>query len=120
RELIPETDTSTQDEVQVTAPKSPGMKYRHYSPQAKIVLCNYPQYTIGVGKAAYIGLVPPANTDSFHRTLLCQDLEEYARSLYQFFRECDDEGIETIYCHAVSEEGLGMAIMDRINRAAQE
>ena len=120
RELIPETDVSTPGEIEISAPKSPGMKYRHYSPQAKIILCTYPQYTMGVGNSAYIGLVVPANTDSFQRVLLCSDLEEYARSLYQFFRECDDEKIETIYCQAVSEEGLGMALMDRINRAAQE
>ncbi len=132
REVIPETDKSispdyyfggptlvhSDSESAPAAPKSPGMKYKHYSPAAKIVLCNYPQYTVGIGSSAYIGIDTPGQKDSFSRVLLCEDLEAYARNLYQFFRECDEEGIEVIYCQAVREEGLGMALMDRINRAA--
>ncbi|MBP6822052.1 MAG: threonylcarbamoyl-AMP synthase, partial [Acidobacteria bacterium] len=38
----------------------------------------------------------------------------------QFFRECDEAGIRTIYCQAVPDEGLGLAVMDRIRRAAHE
>lgn len=120
RELIQETEVSSPGEADASAPKSPGMKYRHYSPKAKVILCTYPQYTMGVGNSAYIGLIPPAHTDSFTRVLLCQDIDEYARSLYQYFRECDDEGVETIYCQSVREEGLGMALMDRLNRAAHK
>ena len=47
-----------------------------------------------------------------------QNLEEYAQRLFQFFRDCDAAGITVIYCEAVSETGLGLALMDRLRRAA--
>jgi L-threonylcarbamoyladenylate synthase len=118
RDAIPETELADRDEFLIA--RSPGTRHRHYSPRAKVVVCIYPRYTVAVGDAAYIGLDAPPQADSFHKTLICKDVEEYARSLFQFFRQCDQEGIETIYCQAVREEGLGLALMDRIHRAAHE
>ncbi len=118
REVIPET--KLKDSKFTSAPKSPGQKYRHYSPQAKVVICNYPQYTIASEDAAYIGLESTPHAKTFKKLLICKNLDEYARSLFQFFRECDNAGIKTIYCQAVSEEGLGLALMDRLDRASEE
>jgi L-threonylcarbamoyladenylate synthase len=73
---------------------------------------------MAVGDAAYIGLDAPPHVESFKRRRICRDVEEYAHSLFQFFRECDAERIETIFCQSVSEEGLGRALMDRLHRAA--
>lgn len=117
REVIPETGIADDSS---SAPKSPGTKYRHYSPHAQVFVSNFPQYTVPGNEAAYIGIDPPSRAEAFQKTLLCKDVAEYAHSLFQFFRECDDEGIKTIYCQAVSEEGLGLALMDRIRRAAHE
>lgn len=100
-------------------PRSPGLKHRHYAPNARVIICTYPQFTAGVDSAAWIGLQAPPAAGSFIRTLICQDVEEYARSLFRFFRECDEAGAGTIYCQAVDKEGLGRALMDRIERAAQ-
>jgi L-threonylcarbamoyladenylate synthase len=118
REIIPETKLANPDHTE--APKSPGMKYRHYSPNARVVISNFPQFTVPVGESAYIGIDSPPRLDGFKKFLLCQDVAEYAHSLFQFFRECDEEGIQTIFCQAVQEEGLGLALMDRIRRAAHE
>ena len=118
RAVIPETDIAAQDDH--NAPKSPGTKYRHYSPRAQVFVANFPQHIVPANEAAYIGIDPPSRVEAFQKTLLCKDVTEYAHSLFQFFRECDDEGIKTIYCQAVSEEGLGLALMDRIRRAAHE
>lgn len=117
REVIPETRLS--DHEVTSTPKSPGQKYRHYSPQAKVVICSYPQYTIASEDAAYIGLEAPPNAAAFKKLLICRNVDEYARSLFQFFRECDAAGVDTIYCQAVSDEGLGLALMDRLERAAE-
>ncbi len=111
-------DTTLLDPGQQSAPKSPGLKYRHYSPRARVVLCNYPQYTVAVGDSAYIGLEAPPRVESFKRHLICRDIEEYAHALFRFFRECDAEGVETIFCQTVNDEGLGLALMDRLHRAA--
>jgi len=116
--VIPETELAEVKDV--TAPKSPGMKHRHYAPKAKVVINPFPQYTLPAGNAAYIGLDSPPHPEAFKRLLICKDVEEYAHELFQFFRECDQEEVEKIYCQAVNEAGLGLALMDRIRRAAHD
>jgi L-threonylcarbamoyladenylate synthase len=50
--------------------------------------------------------------------LVCGSLEEYARNLFAFFRDCDKANIRIVYCQTVEETGLGAALMDRLRRAA--
>ncbi|MEM6646725.1 MAG: Sua5 family C-terminal domain-containing protein [Bacteroidota bacterium] len=38
--------------------------------------------------------------------------------LYETLREADRRGLSTVYCQCVSEDGLGRALMDRLQRAA--
>jgi L-threonylcarbamoyladenylate synthase len=115
---IPETRMA--DQRFQTVPKSPGQKYRHYSPHARVVICHYPQYTIAAEDAAFIGLEAPPHAIIFKRLMICKSVEDYARSLFQFFRECDEAEVNTIYCQAVSNEGLGRALMDRLERASED
>ena len=99
------------------APKSPGMKYRHYSPEASIVLVEAPPHSLPAATpAAWIGL--SAAPEGAVRSLVCRSPEEYARVLFGFFRTCDAEGIHTIYCELPPEEGIGRAIRDRLQKAA--
>jgi L-threonylcarbamoyladenylate synthase len=114
--VIPQTKISS--EADLAVPKSPGMKHRHYAPRAKVILAPFPQYTTPANSSAYIGLDAPPNAASFERILICNDVEEYARELFNFFRECDEKEIETIFCQTVDEKGLGLALMDRLRRAA--
>ena len=119
-EVIPQTRISkVSGEADFAAPKSPGMKHRHYAPSAKVILAPFPQYTVPTNASAYIGLKAPPKAAMFGRILICKDVEEYARELFNFFRECDEGAVETIFCQTVDEEGLGLALMDRIRRAAQ-
>lgn len=115
REVIPEIRiwNETSDE---SSPKSPGMKHRHYSPNAKVFVINRAS-GFNDAEAAYIGINPPNLTAKFQR--VCGSKEEYARSLFDFFREADRAGIQKIFCEAVDESGIGRAIMDRIRRAAE-
>jgi len=118
--VIPQTRISkVSDEADLAAPKSPGTKHRHYAPRAKVILAPFPQYTVPMNASAYIGFKAPPKAAMFGRILICKDVEEYARELFNFFRECDESGIDTIFCQTVVEEGLGLALMDRIRRAAQ-
>jgi L-threonylcarbamoyladenylate synthase len=119
-EVIPQTRISgVSGDADLAAPKSPGMKHRHYAPRAKVILAPFPQYTVPTNTSAYIGLKAPPKSAMFGRILICKDVEEYARELFNFFRECDESAVETIFCQTVDEEGLGLALMDRIRRAAQ-
>lgn len=98
-------------------PRSPGLKHRHYSPKAKVVLVNSQLLVTGPASNAFIGLNSPG--PGFELVKLCSSVEDYAHSLFAFFRECDHRRIETIYCEIVPETGLGIALMDRIRRASE-
>ena len=51
---------------------------------------------------------------------LCASVEDYAHSVFAFFRECDRNKIETIYCERVEENGIGAALMDRLRRSSRQ
>ena len=98
-------------------PKSPGMKYRHYAPGARVRIVDHPDEIQFREAAGYIGLTKVSGANKFKRIHECDNLSEYARALFGFFRECDAAKVEDIYCQKVPEEGLGRAIMDRVRRA---
>lgn len=112
REVIPEVDFSQLTAEQ--ASRSPGLRHRHYSPLARVVIGIAPPLS---DNSAFIGLTRP--NEYFRQTLICSGVAEYARSLFEFFRQCDRAGVEVIYCEPVDETGLGAALMDRIRRAAE-
>ena len=97
--------------------KSPGLRHRHYSPRAKVVLVNTGDMMSNIENLGYIGLSSPNARPRLMK--VCTDVDDYARSVFHFFRECDRSGIETIYCEAVDERRIGTALMDRIRRAAK-
>ncbi len=100
-------------------PKSPGLKYRHYSPRARVALIKDVTAINPKPTTAFIGLQEPSHLNEFSRVKLCVSVTEYAHELFRFFRECDAAGIQEIFCEAVPEQGLGLALMDRLKRAAQ-
>jgi len=112
--------TTVYAKMKTTAAKSPGMKYRHYSPHARVVVTSALTMPVLTPRedAAYIGLHTPMHVRIFSSVLLCDDMADYARKVFSFFRQCDKKHIATIYCEEVSEEGIGRAVMDRILRAA--
>jgi L-threonylcarbamoyladenylate synthase len=98
-------------------PRSPGMKHRHYSPNAKVSLIDADSEADDSRVSAYIGIHRPAS--QFRITKICDSVEQYAQSLFEFFRECDRNGIVHIYCETVSNDGIGLALMDRLMRASE-
>lgn len=98
------------------AARSPGMRHKHYAPDAEVVLVKSPAEMVETGNAAYIGVDRPDRV--IDRMLVCGSLEEYARNLFAFFRDCDKASIRIVYCQTVEETGLGAALMDRLHRAA--
>ncbi len=93
--------------------KSPGMLHKHYAPSARVVIVD--GNVDAEVPSAFIGLHSPK---SEHRMVkICSSVEDYARSVFAFFRECDHANIQTIYCESVGEEGIGAALMDRLRRA---
>lgn len=99
--------------------RSPGLKYRHYAPNAVVVLVrSAAEIPAGMTACGFIGTSARGLTAKLDRTALVPGVPAYAHRLFQFFRVCERAGVRTIYCQTVSERGLGRALMDRLRRAA--
>ncbi len=114
RKVAPETRLYQVKENE--AVKSPGLKHRHYSPRARVVLVRDSRFEIQ-DSSAFIGLNKP--DEKFDLLKICATPEEYAHEVFAFFRQCDHASIKTIYCETVAEKGIGAALMDRLRRAAE-
>ena len=116
RRVVPTTELAAVDnQIQ---PRSPGLKHIHYAPRADVRIVDSPDDAINLENSAYIGVTSTSEGTFFRMTRVCDSVEEYAHQLFEFFRKCDQEGIATIYCEAVSRVGLGLALMDRVERAS--
>lgn len=95
-------------------PLSPGMKYRHYSPNAKVILAeaDFPPDL----QAAAIGIQISGGWKSHFSA---KDNLEYMQNLYSFFRDCDRKGIERIYCFPPEQSTGKDAILNRIRKASE-
>lgn len=112
--IVPSTRLANMKEDEPA--KSPGLKHKHYSPKARVVLIDSLDEIILLDNAAYIGL--NALGSEFNLQKICSSVEEYAHDLFLFFRRCDEIGIKVIFCQKVEEKDLGLALMDRLKRAA--
>lgn len=110
--------------------KSPGTRYRHYSPRARITLVEEAdQETIARLAALYIKkgrkvglltrhpLILRSNAKLIVRSMP-QSLEAYASKMFAVMRELDELGIDEMIIEKVEEREIGAAIMDRLKRAA--
>ncbi len=108
-----------------TVVMSPGMKYRHYSPKANVVI-------IDGDVEAYKSYVR-ANSDKYTYCLLFDDSEaiddikyltygqtsiEQAHMLFECLREFDEMGAKTVYARCPQKDGVGLAVYNRILRSA--
>lgn len=116
------------------AVRSPGMKYRHYSPHAELWVypvaeaSSAPDATPAalidedcrrlLAQGRRVGVIasrPPAATRSFS---LPASAAEVARGLFDWLRRCDELGLDVILIEGIAPAGVGHAVMDRLLRAA--
>jgi L-threonylcarbamoyladenylate synthase len=102
---------------------SPGQFQKHYSPTKPLLICGLdaiPETTNNVGRIAFAPL-SDSDAASFQRVWTLSrdgDLGEVARNLFAALRDADQSDVELILIDACGEDGIGKAIMDRINRAS--
>ena len=134
REIIPNV---TQDRSMVqknVVPKSPGQKYRHYAPKAEMILFtgrvddmveeinNRVDKLIFQGKK--VGIIATDETKNrYNRGLVVvsgsrKEPETIAANLFSVIRGFDKEDIEIILAEGVAVDNIGMAIMNRMIKAA--
>lgn len=129
-----ETDRAVLPEGSDTAPKAPGMKYRHYAPKAPLTIIAGREEAVvkrintllrEAGEKGLRGGVIATNaTVGRYRSTLVKSAgdrdreEEAARELYRILREFDEEGADVIYSEAFEDSGIGQAVMNRLLKAA--
>ena len=117
----------------VSRPASPGMKYRHYAPRARVILIEgdakksmktlksriAQEKALGrrVGALVY-GDEKGIEADAVMS--LGETSDDAGKSLFAHLREMDRKGIDTIIVEGVEEKGSGLAIMNRLKKAASE
>jgi L-threonylcarbamoyladenylate synthase len=103
--------------------RSPGTRYRHYAPSLPVIL-------VEAGKAraegshlpgqrarvAYVGMSPPPA--GVMAAACFASVEEYAKGLFSALRELERSGAEVILAELPVGEGVGLAVRDRLARAA--
>ncbi|MDQ3414663.1 MAG: L-threonylcarbamoyladenylate synthase [Verrucomicrobiota bacterium] len=105
------------------APESPGQLPSHYRPQTPLVIADdITQIAVPHGQrfGALLWSDQPFS-ESFmesRRLSTTGNLREAAANLFRQLRELDHSGLDCIVAEALPEEGLGVAIMDRLRRAA--
>lgn len=116
-------------------PRSPGMKYTHYAPLAPLYLIEAKPAqaavliereihqaqaagkTVGAIVSAELAgrLPPPTRTQVYGAR---GDAAAAAASLYTCLRSFDNTPVEVIYAEGMAEAGLGLAVMNRLRKAA--
>lgn len=102
-------------------PRSPGMLKRHYAPRKKIIFD--PAKAPDAKNIAVIAFDKYLEAYPFDKQVLLSpagDLHEAARNLFAVMRQLDNSGAELIVAIKFPEKGLGLAINDRLKRAAAE
>lgn len=120
------------DEAQV----SPGLLGRHYTPRAELILCRGEKESAleklsALAKQARaqgrsVGLLLAEDDMAGFDSAGCiqfplgksNDIESIARNLYAGMRMLDDKNVDVILARDFGEQGLGLAIHDRLMRAA--
>ena len=113
------------DDVKVSAP---GMKYRHYAPKAPVTVVRGDPQDTAKYIAAHIGdstgvLCFDEYREMFpHCIVECfgskDDLGTQAREVFDRLRAFDDTSVTQIWAQCPSDEGLGLAVANRIKKAA--
>ncbi|MFF3916315.1 L-threonylcarbamoyladenylate synthase [Streptomyces sp. NPDC001852] len=105
----------------------PGQHPSHYAPRARVVLVE-PEKVVAEAERAQdlghrVGVFLPASfadpAVKVHAVVAVpSSMGAYARGLYGFLRELDQQGCDLIVASLPVEEGLGVAIANRLRRAA--
>ncbi len=113
---------------------SPGMMYKHYSPDGQVTLIEGEESAV---VEALRRLYAHAESEGHRACVMCftehvdaladchphdighkDDPSEVAHRLFATLRDLDDEKMDVIFSEVVPPEGVGLAVMNRLGRAA--
>lgn len=113
---------------------SPGMRYRHYAPKAVVTLVQGPEERVvplleslcmeqrAAGKKTCVLCfsehVAALARCSPHDIGSSSSPSQIAHRLFDTLRKLDEEGMEAVFSEVIPPEGVGLAVMNRLGRAA--
>lgn len=98
-------------------PKSPGMKYQHYSPNAKVRLIEGDEESF---RLKALQIAKEAKEEGKRTSILNygEDSKKAAHKLFADLRELDRLKYDLILIRALGEEGFGFSVMNRMLKSA--
>ncbi len=109
-------------------PKCPGMKYKHYAPDADVTVVE------GVGekvkqkidqlleenKNLKCGVLTLGNNEYDADLVICagKDNKEYAKNLFRILREFDENNVDVVFAEFCDDDGYGLAVKNRLYKSA--
>lgn len=119
-------------------PSTPGMKYKHYSPDAEVILVKPGSTTSATPLNKFVASLAGKKVgmlyleDSHLKPAIQNQLsdgsyismgrqghyEEQAAGLFSGLRDLDDNHVDLILVETVKEEGLGRTVMERLRKSA--
>ena len=113
-------------------PKAPGMKYRHYAPKAQVkIIKGENKKTVEkirkmvdnyIGNGMKVGILASGkNIHCYDKGIIINlgnNINEVAKNLFESLRALDDKGVDVILSESFEEKGVGIAVMNRLNKAA--
>lgn len=109
-------------------PKSPGLLLRHYAPSIPVrmraVDVNADEALLAFGSLKFMGIKGGGSAkdlpdDQIRNLSESGDLNEAAANLFSMLRDLDQPGYKSIAVMDIPDRGLGIAINDRLRRAAK-
>ena len=124
-----ELDPSLKDEN--AAPKSPGMKYKHYSPNATVIVVTgsldemkqkiNQKLSLDKNKSDTVKVVCLEDRVSLYDGYGIswgKSSQEAAKNLFKILRLMDEQNIEVVYFEALNSDEISEAVMNRLIKAA--
>lgn len=110
-------------------PKCPGMKYKHYAPDAEVTVVEGEKTAVQKKIKEFI-----KNTDKIVGVLTMNGADyddavilsaggtnkEYAKNLFSALREFDELGVEVVFAEFCADDGYGLAVKNRLYKAAAQ
>jgi L-threonylcarbamoyladenylate synthase len=112
-------------------PKSPGMKYKHYAPNAEVIVVEgnkdkvrkkakelVEEYKSKAKKVGVITTVKEHGYDADVVKYVGNTEKEVAKKIFKALRDFNKEDIHIIIAEGIEEKGIGEAVMNRLRKAA--
>ena len=133
-EVVLHPATLSEKQAAALRARAPGMKHRHYAPKAEMILVEGDPEKIvkrvkeltalNMADGKKVGILATDESISNYDGDVLRPLgsrnnpEEAARNLFRLLREFDEEKVDVIIAEGVPLRGLGLAVMNRLRRAA--